>query len=432
MKNPKSNYIGEARRIMRTRLIIRGIVAGSVLLIVGFVIFFSYILKLKKNIDTEFPSEPSSESVSVVPSSDSSSDTGESTEPGDTTLPPDTSDSVDTTPDDTTPDSTGPDDTTGEDPTADPTGDPTGDPTAETTISLLPDDWDDREPVLFPSKYPLQTVTHAERDQAYTNLKHNVKKYIEDHPEARISFCYINLSTSEYFGYNDVQPFVVGSCINLPIVMMMYDDVQAGLISLQTAMAYNSSYAVPGTTSPIAEGPEGKQFFLDQLAYLALRDGDSAAMNMLLERMGGSEEVLARLKTMTLCIDYSAIKNYVDYKGVQQSGAGRSSAYDLAHYAEMLYWRYMAYPDTYQDLINALAESTSPWGVGKYFPTGTLVLHRTGSNINYNSEADVAIILSSEPIVISVVVEADTPEAAQDIQAALGALVYNFISYCHA
>ena len=423
MKNPKSNYIGDAKRIRRKRHITYGVISGVLALIVAFSIFFAYITRMKKNIDESFPSDTTTTEIS---------EPGSSSEPLDpeitTEIVPDTTPESDPTSDTTADTEITPDPTDTETVPGD-TGEST---TGETTVNLLPDDWSDMEPVLFPTKYPLQTVTHAERDQSFANLKHAVKKYIEEHDEARISFCYINLNTNEYFGYNDVQPFVVGSCIDLPLVMMLYDDVRAGRVSLQTAMAYNSSYNVPGANSLIAQGPEGKQFFLDQLAYLALRDGDAVAMNMLFERMGGVSDTLDRLRTITPCIDFSAIQNYVDYKGIQQAGANRSSTYDLASYAEMLYWRYMSYPDTYQNLINALAASTGTSGVGKYFPTGTLVLHRPGSNIDFHCETDVAIILSDEPVVISVAVEADTPEAAQDIQAALGALVYNFISYCHA
>ncbi|MBP5491937.1 MAG: serine hydrolase [Clostridiales bacterium] len=421
MKNPKSNYIGEARRIRRNRLIINGIIAGSVLLIVGFIVFFSYIIGLKKKIDKKYPDT----TTAGPPTLQSTSDTSE-IEPDDSS----TTAVTDTTPDpaltETTPD---PNTSSEGDPTADPTGDTTE--PAETTINLLPDDWGEREPVLFPEKYPLQTVTHAERDQSYSNLKHAVKKYIEEHSEARVGFYYINLSTSEAFGYNEVAPFVVGSSIDLPIVMMLYDDVKAGKISLQTAMAYSSAYAPGAAASGIAAGPEGKQYFLDQLAYIALRDGDAAAMNMIFERMGGLEEILPRLSEMTLAVDFATIQNYVDFRGTQQSGIYRSSAYDLASYAEMLYWRYMSYPNEYQDLIDALAEKGAGTGVGRYFPTGTLVLHRPGSNTDYCSESDVAIILSSEPVIICVTVEAATPEAAREIQSALGALVYNFISYCH-
>ena len=451
MKNPKSNYIGEARRIRRTRMIIRGIIAGVIVLVVAFALFFAYILNLKKDIDTEFSDSSDTTGRSSYPitssTSDNPSESSDEARPGEssgtdvTTRPEDTTETgtADTSDPDTTSDPEGsegsettddelPIDTnhTEEDPDA--TGD---DAAATTTVNLLPDEWDEQEPVLFPQKYPLQTVTHAERDQAYANLKHAVKEFIAERTDARIGFYYINLNTNEAFGYNEASPFVVGSSIYLPLTMMFYDNVRAGITSPEIVVPFSPAFVDENTRTSLSEMPEGKQFYLYQLVSLALSEGDSVAMNMLLESMGDMDAVWETLRQMTSCIDFTAVQNYVDFQGVQQSGEHRSSAYDLASYAQMLYWRYISWPEDYQDIVDALASSDHSSGVGKYFPEDTVILSRSGSNAELSSASDVAIILSDEPVVICVTVEAATPESAQSIQAALGALVYNFISYCH-
>ncbi len=442
MKNPKSNYIGEARRIKRKRLIIRAIIAGSVILVVFFAIFFTYILNLKKDIDSEFPGSDSS--VETRPS------TGELTVPSEDPSGSETSEATpETTPSETTtaPESsenTGAEDTTasGDDPSSG-SSDPS-DPNAssETTANLLPDDWSDKEQVLFPQKYPLQTVTHTERDQAYSSLKHAVKKYIEDNSDARIGFYYINLNTNEAFGYNEAQPFVVGSSVYLPLTMLIYDDVRAGTKSMDIAVTFSKSDIPEKTNTKLGDAPDGKQFYLWQLAYLALSDGDSSAMNMLLKHTDSLKEateagpneddILVRMTRMSSSIDYTAVQNYHDYAGIQQSGKHRSSPYDLATFAKLLYWRYMSYPDVYQNMIDALGSTDRNCGVTRQIPSSATVLHRPGSNKDFHSESDVAIILGPEPVAVCVTVEAETPEKTQEIQAALGALVYNFINYCHA
>ncbi len=438
MKNPKSNYIGDARRIRRKRRILQGIVAGAVVVVLGFIIFFTYILKLKEDIDESFPDYTSYE-TSETDATSSSDPSSPSSEPSETTAPTTTTSAATTETQDpemttTEPGESSSDITSGEGSDPSETGDPSettdGSETSETTVSLLPDEPTERDPVLFPSKYPLQKVTHDERDQAYAAMKQAVKKYIETHAGARIGFYYLNLSTSEAFGFNDTQPFVVGSCIHLPMVKLLYDDVRAGRMTMDRVVTYHTSDSK--VRSAVSNYPDGKQFYLSQLADLAIKDGDGVAMNMLFDPMGGMDDVFNRLKSMTLCIDYTAVQNYVDYKKVQQAGAYRSSAYDLAHYTETIYWDYMSYPEHYQSLIDSLAHCNSNWGVAKQFPADTLVLHRAGSNVTFHSEADVAIILSAEPVIISVTVEADTPDEAREIQAALGALVYNFISYCHS
>ncbi len=442
MKNPKSNYIGEAWRLRRKRLIIRGIIAGAVILVVAFAIFFVKILNMKEDIDSEFtdtaasamttteaPTEntettPSSAETGITETTESSTEevpTSESSE--ESSLPP-TTESTQYTDETDASDYT--EDTTVE------TDEDGNEVTTTTTISLLPDPLEPREPVLFPDSYPLQTVTHSQRDQSYAHLKHAVKKYAEEKADARIGFYYINLNTKEAFGYNEVSPFVVGSSIYLPLNMLLYDDVRAGTRSTDTVVEFLPEYVQEGVFSDLSDMPEGKQFFLNQLVYRALHDGDSVAMSMLLAQMGGTDNVLSRLTTISSGIDYSATSNYVDYQGVQQSGTHRSSPYDLAQYAEMFYWRYMAYPDTYQDMVDAMSAKEDRTGLCQAFPTDTIILHRRGTNQAFASQSDVAIILSSEPVIVSICVETEDPAEAQEIQAALGALVYNFISYCHA
>lgn len=435
MKNPKSNFIGEAWRLRRRRMIIRGIIVGALILVVAFTIFFVKILNMKDEIDSEFTGTTTQVFTSDVVTSeastpvDSSEETSEPTEETtvpsseETTLPPTTESTQYTSEDET---SETPDDSSVE------TDEEGNEVTTTTTISLLPDPLEPREPVLLPDSYPLQTVTHTQRDQSYASLKHAVKKYIDEKTDARIGFYYVNLNTNESFGYNDSAPFVVGSSIYMPIAMFFYDDVKSGTKSPDTIVEFNTDYVQENAFSELNEMPNGKQFYLEQLLFRALQDGDAVAMSMLLDQLGGQENVMTRLKGITSGIDYSAVQNYVDFQGLQQSGMHRSSPYDLAKYAELIYWRYMSYPETYQGLIDALSAKDPSYGLCRAFPSNTTILHRPGTNADFHSQSDVAIILSSEPVIVSITVEAETPEEAQEIQAALGALVYNFISYCHA
>lgn len=440
MKNPKSNYIGDAWRLRRKRLIIRGIIVGAVILAIAFAVFFVKILNMKDDFDEEFSESSDSVSFSTEPSSsevtlsgEDTSDSAQVSGPSETVDPSESvsgSSSSEETSDTELPPTTESTQYTSEEEIE--TDDEGNEVTTTTTISLLPDETEPRETVLFPTSYPLQTVTHSQRDQSYANLKHAVKKYIEENEDARIGFYYINLSTNESFGYNESLPFVVGSSIYLPMVTMFYDDVRAGVRSPETVVAFHPDYVQDGTYSSISEMPDGKQFYLGNLADRALSDGDSIALQMLLNNMGGSESVLKRLSSMTSGIDYTASQHYTDYQGNLQTGAHRSSPYDLACYAEDLYWKYMSYPEDYQDIINALRVNDSTSGLSRSFPSDTTILHRPGSSTTYHAQSDVAIILSSEPVIVSITVETEDPTKAQEIQVALGALVYNFISYCHA
>jgi beta-lactamase class A len=195
-------------------------------------------------------------------------------------------------------------------------------------------------------------------------------------------------------------------------------------------MAYKEEDKTDGTGT-IKDRKYGAQFYIRELSRLSITEGDNVATAMLLRRLGGIEAVNKEFMVISGIVDFVKIHKYTDFSGTKLSGAYRSGVQDLARYAEALYYRYMIDPEDYQSLINDLAHTNSDWGVADQFPEGTQVFHKTGSNVKYNSETDVALIICEEPIIICVSVEASTSEEAKEIQSALGKLVQEYISSCY-
>jgi len=419
MKNPKSLYVSSVRKVMKIRQIRNIIVLSLVILLALAALLVIYVSLMKEKIDEAFPSVISESSItesgSVAPET-----TGTTSTPTETTQPSITSSSEETTA------PTGSDSTTD---TSGETPDGTSSGTTETE-SLLPSEPPPEEDVFINSSTLLQTVTHEERDIAYGQLKQSVKKYITEAIGTRIGFYYINLKNNEEFGVNDLSPYVVGSSINLPINLVLYDSIKSQSISFREVMAYKESDKTDGIGT-IKDRNYGAQFYIRELSRLSITEGDNVATAMLLRRLGGIESVSEEFMTISRIVDFVKTYKYTDYTGTELSGAYRSGVQDLARYAEALYYRYMIYPEDYQMLINDLAHTSSDWGVATQFPEGTQVFHKTGSNVKYNSETDVALIICEEPIIICVSVEAATSEQAKEIQSALGKLVQEYIRACY-
>jgi len=419
MKNPKSNFVTDARHVWQKRQVMHIIITIGVIAILLFIAFFLYMTLVKEEIDDKF-SEDNVTETSTSGESDSSDPSGS------TETAPSESESGPTEPVETS----GTSGTDVSDPSTDPSSDPTSDPT--TGQNLLPQEWDEGEDVILPQRYPLQTVSHSERDQAYSLLKQSVKDYIAAHPDSRIGFYYINLRSNEAFGFNETSPFVVGSAINMPFTMLLFDRVAQGTISLQRVYEYRSGDWPANFSSVIKDGAEGQQYTMRELIHYAVSDGDGIAMDMIFPSIGEENAVIREMSQISGYVDFGATQTYMDAFGQWQTGDHRSSAYDMATYAEALYLRYLSHPDDYQYLINDLGRCSSTWGIGSYFPDDAVILHRTGSNTNYSAECDVAIICSDEPVVVVVTCEAPSTEAGREHEAALGALVYNFLHFCHS
>lgn len=419
MKNPKSLYVSSVRKVMKFRQIRNIVILSLAILLTLAALLVIYVAIMKEKIDEAFPSG-SSDSIITQSGSVNPETSGSTITPTETTLSSDTSSPEETT----TP--TGSDSTSE---TSDGTSDGTSSDTSETE-SLLPSEPPPEVDVFINAGTLLQTVTHEERDIAYKQLKQDVKKYITEAVGTRIGFYYINLKNNEEFGINDLSPYIVGSSINLPINLILYDTAKSQSLSFREVMAYKEADKTDGTGT-IKDREYGAQFYIRELSRLSITEGDNVATAMLLRRLGGIEAVNEEFMKISGIVDFVKIHKYTDYSGIELSGSYRSGVQDLARYAEALYYRYMVYPEDYQLLINDLAHTTSDWGVAAQFPEGTQVFHKTGSNVKYNSETDVALIICEEPIVICISVEAATSEQAKEIQSALGKLVQAYISSCY-
>lgn len=309
-------------------------------------------------------------------------------------------------------------------------GTESGDTTAgSTTVSNKPVYPPPENNVFFEYSGLLQTVTHKERDIALAKLKQSIREYAETNTSARIGFYYSNLKNSEEFGSGDLDPFIVGGAINLPINLILYEEARTGVLMMMEVLEYEESDKTEGTGEIILRDP-GAQYYIRTLSKLSLSSSDNIATAMILRRLGGIEKVAGRFAEISAIVDYNTKYNYIDYSMKQQFGDRRSGAQDLARYARELYYLYLMYPDHYQPMMNDLSLNSSAFS--EVFPEGTQIFGKSGINTKYMSSAEVSIVICQEPIVLSVAVESDSQEYSKTVMADLGKMVSDYISYCYS
>ena len=291
--------------------------------------------------------------------------------------------------------------------------------------------FEEGEPLYFRTSYPLQTISHEQRDVLLDYLKQNVQNYIADYPSERICFRYINLDNRETIGLNDLDPIIPAGAFALPIEMTYWHRVDLGFGSPDYVVTYDGSY-VPGNSSGIAAVyPEGKMFYVRTLANLAVTENDDYALSVILDRCSGIETVWSYISGISGYMNYTSDATYTDYQGTLMSGPGRTSCYDMAAYAEALYYGYVREPDVYQPLINDLYHSSISSPFTASFGEDVPVLHVSGRNESFHAYTDIAIIDASEPIVLIVYSECSSYERAQMIQADISSFVAQYLESCH-
>ncbi len=289
----------------------------------------------------------------------------------------------------------------------------------------------EQDPFYFRNSYPLQTISHEQRDVLLDYLKQSVQDYIMSNPNERICFRYINLDNGETTGINDLEPIIPAGAFALPIEMTYWHRVSLGFGDPDYTVTYDGSY-VPGNSSVIvSDYPVGKMFYLRTLANMAVSRNDDYALSVILDRCYGIDTVWSYISGISGYINYTEPSTYTDYRGILMSGEGRTSCYDMAAYAEALYYGYIRDPETYRPLINDLyySEIRSPFSTS--FGEDTPVLHVSGRNETFNAYTDIAIIDAEEPIVLIVYSECSSLDRAQTIQADISGLVAQYIDSCH-
>ncbi len=317
-----------------------------------------------------------------------------------------------------------------------------GETTSETTTeesttatqNNSPDGFKPEENIYFSNYYPLQTISHEERDMALDVLKQEISDYIKEHSEdERIAFRYVNLNSNETLGCNDLEIILPSASYILPIEMLYYKGITDGIYSTIEVRTYQGE-TIPGGRSYIAENYEpGKQFYMRNLASIAVKNNDYLAINYLLNYMGGIESISSSLYEMGGYIDYSDKYTYEDYTHALINSTYTSSCYDMTQYMRTFYYDYHRDSSTYQQLLNDLANSNINSGISNIFSAdnNNLILNVTGTDDNRHAYFAMALIDGEEPFIVAVYAECDSADRAGVIQSDLSTYLLRFISNCH-
>jgi len=422
MKNPVTFSITEARKVQKKRQIRQIILLCAIILFILGGVLIIKVSTMKQQADQLFPSEISPPGT-----------TPEYTDVSSVTGGDETSAAVETTAEVTVAveETTAPAGT--EESSADPDATSGGTDTSEemTTEIISAPALTPEVDVFIPDRNALQTTTHKVRDSAFHELQKSVQALIDGQTGVRCGFYYINLKNGEQFGYNDMIPFVAGSAINLPINMMLYEQIKEGSVSLTELMTLEAADLVAGTGT-IQNTVVGSQHYIRELSGLSITNADNTATSMLLRRLGGIDTLNNSLKLISNVVDFRTPATYTDYANVQQTGMNRTSTQDLAKYMAHFYEMYLSYPAEYQPLFNDLAHTASDWGVAANLSSDILVCHKTGSDVTFGSQTDVALIFAEEPYIICVTAESADQASGKLLQQQLGDLVYAYLHGCYS
>ncbi len=287
-----------------------------------------------------------------------------------------------------------------------------------------------------PSK--TQTVDAETRAANLSALQTKINDYLSKQ-SGRYAVYYINMSNNETLGYKETQPIIAASSIKLAYNTYLYEKAESGELKLDEKMAYKATPYKDGVeggdleygTGTIQNSADGTEYTLQQVSHLSITISDNCGTNMVIRRLGGEDSINNTfLKTISCVVDYRSKATYTDYTGAEKTGMRRTSAIDMAKYAEHLYNDYKKNPEHYGPLIDDLCNTEYSWGVPGGVPSSVKVAHKVGFNgATYN---DLGIVFGTEDYVLALLTESGDAARAKSIMGEVSKMIYEYIESNYA
>ena len=279
----------------------------------------------------------------------------------------------------------------------------------------------------------VQTVDADTRAAHLANLQSKVADYLGKQ-NGRFGVYYINMNNGETMAYKEDQPIVAASSIKLAYNTYLYEKAASGELSLDEKMAYKATGYQDGVnggdleygTGTIQNAADGTEYTLSEVSHLAITISDNCGNNMVIRRLGGEDAINNNyLKTISSVVDYRSKVEYTDYTGKSVAGRRRTSAIDLAKYAERLYKNYKGNEEAYQPLIDDLCHTEYSWGVPAGVSGDATVAHKVG--FHGTACNDIGIVFGTEDYVLCVMTESGSESTAHDIIGEVSKMVYEYV-----
>ena len=267
-------------------------------------------------------------------------------------------------------------------------------------------------------------------------MRRQIAEYLNKQT-GRFGVYYINMNNGETLAFNESQPIVAASSIKIAYNTYLYEKAAAGELTMDEKITYNAAKYpngdYEGGTGTIQNSADGTEYTLYDVSHLSITVSDNCGTNMVLRRLGGEDAVNNNyMKTISSVVDYRSDVQYTDYTGTATHGRRRTSAIDLAKYAEHLYKDYTGNKDLYQPLIDDLCNTEYNWGVPGGVPSGVTVAHKVGFNTTYYANNDVGIVFGTEDYVLAVMTESGDAKAAQQIIGEVSRMIYEYVESNYA
>ncbi len=233
---------------------------------------------------------------------------------------------------------------------------------------------------------------------------------------------FMDLETGNYAEVNGDKVYPTASIIKLPILIALFQEVDAGNIRLNETLTMTRDVIVGGS-GEIQDLPPGSKFSLLDTATKMIVTSDNTATNMIIKRMGGIQVLNTRFRSWGLQKTVMR-KMLPDLKGTNTT-----TAEELVRLLAMLDKQQLLSARSQGQAIDILQRVRNrtllPVGLGR----GATIVHKTGDIGFILGDAGIIQMPSGKRYLAAVLVESayDDPSARDFIQD-VSRIVYTYLS----
>lgn len=248
------------------------------------------------------------------------------------------------------------------------------------------------------SSQPTSSSSALPLTQEIQPLKTQIQSLTTQNSKLKPGVFIVDLDNGSYLDLDGTVSFASASTIKVPILVAFFQDVDAGKIRLDELLTMKSEMIADGSGDMQYKKP-GTQYTALEVATKMIIISDNTATNMLIERLGGAEELNQRFRSWGLM--HTAIRNRLpDIEGTNTTTPRElASLMSILHKGELvsLQARARMMDIMQRNEINTLL----PKGLG----TGATIAHKTGNIGSLSADAGLVDTPSGKRYLISVMVK---------------------------
>ncbi len=152
-----------------------------------------------------------------------------------------------------------------------------------------------------------------------TQLSSQVRSLMSRYRSLDPGLFFIDLETGNYVDYNGEKAFSAASTIKFPILIALFQEIDAGRVKLNETLTMRRDLVTGGSGTMQYRAP-GTKFSLLETATKMITISDNTATNMIIDRLGGRNKLNPRFRTWGL--QNTVIRNLLgDFKGTNITSA---------------------------------------------------------------------------------------------------------------